>query len=85
MATTPTVVIYSLTTCGWCAKAKAFFRARGIDPLVVEYDMAAPDLQAKLAAEMQQHGADGFPFVKIGRNVVRGFSPSEYERYLRAA
>ena len=85
MATTPTVVIYALTTCGWCAKAKAFFRARGIDPFVVEYDMAGPDLQARIATEMREHGADGFPFVKIGGHVVRGFSPAEYERYLRAA
>jgi len=82
---TPSVVIYSLTTCQWCARAKAFFKARGITPLVVEYDMAGPDLQAKLAAELQAHGASGFPFVKIGARVVPGYDPDEYERLLRTA
>jgi glutaredoxin len=82
--TKPTVVIYSLTTCQWCARAKAFFRARDIAPLVVEYDMAGPELQAKLAAELRAHGATGFPFVKIGGRVVPGYDPDEYERLLRA-
>jgi glutaredoxin len=80
----PTVAIYSLTTCQWCARAKAFFRARGITPLVVEYDMAGPELQAKIAAELRAHGASGFPFVKIGGRVVPGYDPGEYERLLRA-
>jgi glutaredoxin len=84
-ATTPTVIVYSLTTCGWCAKTKAFFRARGIDPFIIEFDMAGPDLQAKISAEMRQHGATGFPFVKIGRHVVPGYSPEDYERLLKAA
>jgi glutaredoxin len=81
-AATPTVTIYSLTTCGWSAKAKAFFRARGISPLIIEYDMADSDLQAKISAEMRGHGAQGFPFVKIGGHVVPGYSPADYERLL---
>ena len=79
----PTVIIYSLTTCGWSAKAKAFFRERGVSPYVIEYDMAAADLQRKIAAEMRQHGAQGFPFVKIDEQVVRGYSPEDYERLLK--
>ncbi len=82
-ATTPTVTIYSLTTCGWSAKAKAYFRARGISPFVIEYDMAGPDLQARISAEMREHGARGFPFVKIGGRVVAGYSPDAFERLLK--
>jgi glutaredoxin len=84
-ATTPTVIVYSLTTCGWCAKAKAYFRERGISPFIVEFDMAGPDLQARISAEMTEHGATGFPFVKIGAHVVPGYSPQDYERLLKAA
>ena len=79
-----TVIIYSLTTCGWSAKAKAFFRDRGLSPYVIEYDMADADLQRKLAAEMREHGAEGFPFVKIAGHVVPGYSPDDYERLLKA-
>jgi glutaredoxin len=81
----PTVIIYSLTTCGWSAKAKAFFRERGVSPYVIEYDMAGADLQRKIAAEMRQHGAQGFPFVIIDGHVVAGYSPQDYERWLKVA
>ena len=83
--TTPPVTIYSLTTCQWSRKAKAFFTERGIEFYAIEYDMAGPDLKQKIAAEMRQHGADGFPYVKIGRQVVRGFDPASFERLLKAA
>ena len=79
----PTVVIYALTTCNWCAQAKAFFRARGINPYVIEFDMAGPELKRKIAAEIRQHGGHGFPFVKINGTVVPGYNPQEYERLLR--
>ena len=80
----PIVTIYSLTTCGWCAKAKGFFRERGINPFVIEYDMAGPELQAKISAELREHGARGFPFVKIGAHVVPGYAPEDYEKLLKA-
>jgi glutaredoxin len=85
MSRTPPVTIYSLTTCGWSKKAKAYFKQHGVDAYVIEYDMAGPDLQQKISAEMRQHGADGFPFVKIGRHVVKGYDPGTYERLLKAA
>jgi glutaredoxin len=80
----PIVTIYSLTTCGWCTKAKGFFRERGINPFVIEYDMAGPELQAKISAELREHGAQGFPFVKIGAHVVPGYAPEDYEKLLKA-
>ena len=80
----PIVTIYSLTTCGWCAKAKGYFRERGINPFVIEYDMAGPELQAKISAELREHGASGFPFVKIGAHVVPGYAPEDYEKLLKA-
>jgi glutaredoxin len=78
----PTVIIYSQTTCSWCAKAKAFFRERGITPYVIESDMADPGLKRKIAAEIRAHGSHGFPFVKIDGHAVPGYSPEKYERLL---
>ena len=85
MPSHPPVTIYSLTTCAWSKKTKAFFRQRGVDAFVIEYDMAGPDLQRKISAEMRRHDADGFPFVKIGRQVVKGYDPRTFERLLKAA
>jgi glutaredoxin len=84
MSTHPPVTIYSLTTCGWSRKAKDFFRQRGIDAFVIEYDTAGPDLQRKISVEMKAEGADGFPFVRIAGRVVKGYDPESYERLLKS-
>ncbi len=80
--TTPPVTIYSLTTCGWSAKAKAYFRQRGVNAFVIEYDTAGPDLQRKIADEMRREGASGFPFVRIGGQAVKGYDPARYDALL---
>lgn len=85
MSTTPPVTIYSLTTCGWSRKAKEYFRQRGIKAFVIEYDTVSPDLRQKIDGEMRKEGASGFPFVRIGGRVVKGYDPATYDRLLRAA
>jgi glutaredoxin len=82
--TAPPVTVYALSTCAWSAKAKAFFRQRHIEPFIFDYDKVGADLQQKMAAEMRRFGADGFPMVKIGRHVVKGYAPEVYERLLKA-
>lgn len=82
---TPPVTIYSQTTCGWSRKAKDYFRQRGIQVSVIEYDMAGRDLQRKLDAEMRAAGASGFPFVRIGRHVVKGYDPARFDELLKRA
>ncbi|MCX6373258.1 MAG: glutaredoxin family protein [Actinobacteria bacterium] len=83
--TAPPVTIYSLSTCGWSRKAKAYFTERGVDFYAIEYDMAGPDLQQKISAEMRRSGADGFPFVKIGGHAVKGYDAARYEELLKGA
>ena len=85
MGRTPPVTVYSLTTCGWSRKAKDYFKRRGIKAFVIEYDRAGPDLQRKISAEMKAAGADGFPFVRIGGKVVKGYDPTTYDRLLKGA
>jgi len=85
MGRTPPVTVYSLTTCGWSRKAKDYFKQRGIKAFVIEYDTAGPDLQRKISAEMKTAGADGFPFVRIGGKVVKGYDPTTYDRLLEHA
>jgi glutaredoxin len=85
MSKRPPVTIYSLTTCGWSRKAKEYFKQRGIKAFVIEYDTAGPDLRQKISAEMRKEGADGFPFVRIGGRVVKGYDPATYDRLLRGA
>ncbi len=49
---------------------------------MIEYDTVGPDLRRKIDDEMRRAGAQGFPFVKIGGAVVKGFDPGAYERQL---
>ncbi len=79
---TPPVTIYALSTCSWSAKAKAFFKQHKVDAFVFDYDHVSPELQRKISDEMHQHGATGFPFVKIGRGIVKGYDPAAYSRLL---
>jgi glutaredoxin len=85
MSKTPPVTIYSLTTCGWSRKAKEYFKQRGIKAFVIEYDTVTPQLKEKISAEMRKEGADGFPFVRIGGRVVKGYDPATYDRLLKRA
>ena len=61
---TPPVTIYSLTTCGWSRKAKAYFEERGIPFYAIEYDMAGPDLQRKIGAQVVR-GYDAESFARL--------------------
>jgi len=81
----PPVTIYSLSTCGWSRKAKAYFKERGVDFHAIEYDMVGPELQQKISAEMRRNGAEGFPFVKIGGHTVKGYDAARYEQLLKLA
>jgi glutaredoxin len=85
MSKTPPVTIYSLTTCGWSRKAKEYFKQRGIKAFVIEYDTVGPELQQKISAEMSKEGANGFPFVRIGGKVVKGYDTNAYDRLLKSA
>ena len=80
--TTPPVLIVSLTTCGHCTQAKAFFRQRGVQPTVIEFDTVGNDLKRRIAADMRAHKIQGFPFVMIGGKAVGGYDPQAYERLL---
>jgi glutaredoxin len=73
--------MYGLSTCGWCAKARAW-----LDNGVAEYDLIYVDLldpeeQAKVKSELRT-AADplGFPVVFFGDQCVVGYKPDEYER-----
>ena len=78
----PPVLLVTLTTCGACAEAKAYFRARGIEPTVIEFDRVGVDLKRRIAADMRAHHVDGFPFVMIRGVAVNGFSPATFDRLL---
>jgi glutaredoxin len=76
------VIMYTLTTCPWCRKAKNFFTENNIPFEYTDYDIADEETQDRIMQELDEAGADGFPFVRIGDQVVSGYQPEKYSELL---
>lgn len=76
------VTMYTLSTCPWCRKAKKFFADRNIPYSFTDYDLADEATQDQIMRELDSAGASGFPFVRIGDQVVVGYQPDKYTKLL---
>lgn len=71
---TPTVEIYETSWCGYCKKAKNFFRSRGIKFTV--YDIEKDPQAARRMKTMTKRRA--VPFVVINGKGIQGYSEQAY-------
>jgi len=78
------VSMYTLSTCPWCRKAKKFFTERNIPFTYIDYDLADGATQEKIMQELDAAGVTGFPYVKIGDEVISGYQPERYAGALRS-
>ena len=76
------VSMYTLSTCPWCRKTKKFFTDRRIPFEFSDYDLSDEATQDRIVREMEAEGANGFPFVRIGDQVVEGWQPQRYAELL---
>ena len=74
------VVLYSTTWCGYCRKARDYFRQQDIP--FDEYDVENSPRGKQDYARM---GAQGVPVILVGRQRLNGFSPAAFERIYRPA
>lgn len=78
------VILYTLSTCPWCRKAKQFLAERNIPFTYIDYDLADQATQGKILQELDAAGATGFPFVRIGDTVIAGYQPELYSKALKS-
>jgi len=78
----PNISMYTLSTCPWCRKTKDFFKQHGVPFESIDYDLADDATQKKVMADLDAHGATGFPFVRIGETVILGYNPGRYQELL---
>ncbi|SMC25339.1 Glutaredoxin [Andreprevotia lacus DSM 23236] len=73
------VVLYGTDWCQYCARARAYFNAKGVawHDLDVEKQPAA-------AQQFERLGGTGYPVVLIGNRKISGFDPIEYDAALAA-
>jgi glutaredoxin len=81
-AQTKSVELYTLSTCPWCRKAKAFLDAKRVDYSYIDYDLADEVTQARIQEEMLARAASAFPFAKIDDDFIVGYNPEAYSRLL---
>jgi glutaredoxin len=79
---TKSVELYTLSTCPWCRKAKAFLDDKAVDFSYIDYDLADEVVQARIQNEMLARHAGAFPFAKIGDDFIVGYNPEAYARLL---
>jgi glutaredoxin-like YruB-family protein len=74
----PKVILFTTPTCGWCTRAKKFFRANGVKfrEVDVSKDPAAARDMQRMSGQM------GVPVIKIGREVIVGFDQTRVGKLL---
>lgn len=75
----PVVEIYETSWCGYCKKAKNFFRSRGIK--FKTYDIEKDKSAARRMMALTRRRA--VPFVVINGHQIQGYSKQAYEQALR--
>lgn len=71
----PSVTLYSTTWCGYCRKARDFFRANNIP--FKEYDV---ETSRKGKADYARFGANGVPVILVGNQRLQGFAVEAFKR-----
>ncbi len=73
------VVIYTTPTCGYCHKAKAWFREKKIP--YTEYNVASDQRRAE--EMVHKSGQMGVPVIDVHGRIIIGFNQPEIERALK--
>ena len=63
------VVMYSTSWCGYCAKARQYFKSKGI--AFKEYDI---EKNKKAKRKYDRLGGQGVPLILVGKKSMRGFT-----------
>ena len=73
------VTVYTTPTCGYCNKAKQYFRDKRVP--FTEYNVAQDQRRAE--EMMRKSGQMGVPVIDVHGKIIVGFNQAEIERALR--
>jgi glutaredoxin len=77
------VFMYTLSTCPWCRKTKAYFTDHNIPFQYVDYDLQTAEEQERIEQEITKSGGQmSFPWVRIGNDLVVGWNPAKYDELM---
>lgn len=77
------VLMYALSTCGWCKMTKAFLRGQDIEYEYIDVDLCSVEDRTRIRADIvQRGGTPNFPTLIIDDEIlITGFD----ERRIREA
>jgi glutaredoxin len=73
----PKIVMYATQTCGYCAKARQYFKAHGLT-----WDERDIETSAQAAQEWKALNGQGTPLILIGAEKVSGFHQARLDALL---
>jgi len=73
------ITIYTTPSCGFCHKAKAYFREHKVP--FTEYDVGRDPRRAE--EMMRKSGQMGVPVIDVHGKIIVGFNQPEVERALK--
>ncbi|MBP2029838.1 glutaredoxin [Methanohalophilus levihalophilus] len=80
---TEDVILYTLSTCPWCRKSKAYLNERNIPFDNIEYDLADEETKEMIRNVIEESGEKlAFPFLKKGDQCICGYNPKKYAEIL---
>lgn len=72
------VIMYSTSWCGYCKKAKQYFKQNNI--VYTEYNI---EISARAKSEYKKMGATGVPVILVGKKRMNGFSQKGFDAIYR--
>lgn len=78
------LVLFALSTCGWCRKARAFLEENKLKYHYVYLDLLKGDAQKEVFEKVKAHNPrKTFPTLLVdGEEVIAGFNEEKYKESL---
>ena len=75
------IVLYALSTCGWCRKTRELLKEKGVEYHFVYVDLLPADEKDEIMKELAHwNPMRSFPTIVFdGRKIVVGYKPEEIE------
>ncbi|OGF50911.1 MAG: NrdH-redoxin [Candidatus Firestonebacteria bacterium GWA2_43_8] len=79
------VMLYTLSTCIWCKKTKAFLNELGVEYYYIDVDTITKEEKEKISEEVEKwNAAVSFPTIVINnKEAVLGYQPDEIKEKLK--
>ena len=80
------VSIYTLSTCMWCKKCKAYLKDRDIKYKYIDLDSLSSDQKSKILSYLREkYKPDriAYPFLVCDDKFVVGYDPNKYEELIK--